>query len=307
MTEQVSIKYRRSFVSRHPILTFILITSLISYILNPVIVELINVFFPDFGFSFPLGGLNNRSLVAQYGGTVAAIFVVIKLYGIKGFKSTLLYSKPKLRDVKWLLISFMLPIVIIFLSYLLAGYSFDRLTFIWKDNWLLFLMVIGGHIIASGLAEEYGWRGFVLPQLLKSQSPIMATFILYLMVALWHLPALLTGWKEESIIPFFIIVLPITVIHCWLFFKSNGSLLAPILFHAVFDAQYSFFSNFINDNSLANQPFHRGWSYIILYCIIGFIIILATKGKLGFSASNFSPEGYFGELKKTRTHNNAYS
>lgn len=285
---------KNNIIDRFPIAFFILLTFLISHLLNPIIVELVHMAFPDFKFSFPMSGLNNRSLVAQYGPTIAAIILVLRLYGTKGLKSTLRYSAPKISDLKWLMVSLIIPLSMILLSYRLAGVALHELAEILLGHWELYLLVIGGHIIASGLAEEYGWRGFMLPQLLNGRSPLMVAFLIYIIVCLWHFPALLAGWKNEPILPFLIIVLPITIIHCWLFFQSNGSLLAPIIFHAAFDAQYSFVSNFVSGDNLLNRPFHQGWTYITLYCLFALTIIILTKGSLGYDSLRFKTSDYFG-------------
>jgi len=40
----------------------------------------------------------------------------------------------------------------------------------------------------AGLPEEYGWRGFALPHLLKSRSAFASSLIIGLFWALWHIP-----------------------------------------------------------------------------------------------------------------------
>jgi hypothetical protein len=82
-----------------------------------------------------------------------------------------------------------------------------------------------------------------------------------------------------------------------LFFKSNGNLCPVILFHACFDAQYSFYSRFIGDKDVPNIPFHQGWTYVILYFFLAFILILTTKGTLGYNNITLDPNIYFEERK----------
>ncbi|WP_394341687.1 hypothetical protein [Solitalea longa] len=110
---------------------------------------------------------------------------------------------------------------------------------------------------------------------------------------MWHLPALLAGWKNEPLWPWLILSLAIAIVHSWFFFKSRGNLLVVILFHACFDAQYSFLSKFIPN--VSNTPFHQGWTYIILYCLLSLSIIFLTKGKLGYNKANLNLKEYFGE------------
>src|SRR5436189_294520 len=47
--------------------------------------------------------------------------------------------------------------------------------------------------IGAPFAEELGWRGFVLPRLLKGRSPLMASLILGAIWSAWHIPVVLTN------------------------------------------------------------------------------------------------------------------
>jgi uncharacterized protein len=291
---------KHGFVHKYPIATFVLLAFFISHIFNPLIVELLHSIFPRFTFNFPEAGLNERSLVNQYGGTIAALFITVKLYGTAGLQSIFLYSRIKTKTIPWLLASIFLPLIMIFLSYFLAGVQVGALLTILQEHLSFYLLIIAGFVISAGLAEEFGWRGFLLPQLLKRTQPLTATFIVFVIISLWHFPALFIGWKGEPVLPWVILSFCIAVVHSWLFFKSNGNLWVIILFHACFDAQYSFYSRFINDEHLPNTPFHQGWSYIILYCLLAFIIIVATKGRLGYDSQTINLNKYFGERKHER-------
>jgi membrane protease YdiL (CAAX protease family) len=265
-----------------------------THLVNPVAVEIARVLFPALSFSFPMSGLNERSILGQYGGSLAAMFLVIKLYGVRGFRATLSHSQLSTESARWLVISFLMPLLIILISYRLAGVGFDDLLSILFGRWQWYLLVIGGFVISSGLAEEYGWRGFLLPQLLKSTSPLRATLTICLLVSLWHFPALIAGWKGEPLVPWLILCFPIAIMHSWLFFRSKGNLIVTILFHACFDAQYSFFSTFIRAAGIEHQASHQGWAFVALNCFVGLVIIVATRGTLGFNAKDFSIRAYFG-------------
>ena len=88
--------------------------------------------------------------------------------------------------------------------------------------------------IGGPLGEEPGWRGFALPYLLKHWSPIVASAILAVIWAGWHLPLWFIPGAEVPK-PFFFYMLgvsAITVVMTWLHLRSNGSVLMAILLHA---------------------------------------------------------------------------
>lgn len=284
----------KRFIRKYPIGTFIVLTFFITHVLNPIVVEGLHILFPGFSFSFPIAQLNHASLIAQYGPTLAAIFLVVKLYGGKGLRSTLRFSRLNGDQMVWLMVSVLLPLAMIVLSYSFAGVSLGVLYNTLSDNWQLYLLTIAGFIISAGLAEEYGWRGFLLPQLLRTLSPLKATILLFLILSLWHFPALLSGWKNEPLWPWLILSFSLAIIHAWLFFRSAGNLLVVILFHACFDAQYAFFSRFISGETLQNKPFHQGWSYVLSYAFLALLFIVITKGNLGYNRTKFDIDDYFG-------------
>jgi hypothetical protein len=84
-------------------------------------------------------------------------------------------------------------------------------------------------------------------------------------------------------------------------FKSKANLVVQIFFHACFDAQYSFYSHYIPDAQVPNAPFNQGWTYILSYCLLAFVIIIVTRGRLGYNPVQLNLDKYFGEKKHRYT------
>ena len=51
--------------------------------------------------------------------------------------------------------------------------------------------------ITDGLGEELGWRGFALPRMLSAHNAFVASIVLGLVWAVWHLPPNLDRWKRS--------------------------------------------------------------------------------------------------------------
>jgi len=103
---------------------------------------------------------------------------------------------------------------------------------------LITLVFLHGFFMAGGINEETGWRGFVLPRLQACMPVMAAVAILWFFWALWHIPYDVgRGLPTESIVQNRIFLNFIwTVLMVWLYNRTRGSLLAPVLFHPAMNA-----------------------------------------------------------------------
>jgi membrane protease YdiL (CAAX protease family) len=96
----------------------------------------------------------------------------------------------------------------------------------------LFLLVL---FVTDGLGEELAWRGFALPRLLTTYNALVASLILGVLWAAWHLPLV---WTEVAPLyqqPLWLLLLDMTaksVLFTWVFLHTRGSVLLAALLHA---------------------------------------------------------------------------
>lgn len=104
---------------------------------------------------------------------------------------------------------------------------------------LTFLM---GFLFSGGINEESGWRGFAIPLLQKRYSPLIASLIVWVFWALWHLPYDLQSGDPASSILINRLGFNLlwSVLFVWLFNRSRGSLLAPALIHPSMNTSSAF-------------------------------------------------------------------
>ena len=104
-----------------------------------------------------------------------------------------------------------------------------------ESAWLLLVMFAHNLLLGGSLGEEIGWRGFLLPELLKRMSPLAASLVLGVVWGLWHLPIdLYASFGVQglgAILMRVIYVLPLSVLFTWFYLKSKGSLLIALLLH----------------------------------------------------------------------------
>jgi membrane protease YdiL (CAAX protease family) len=89
--------------------------------------------------------------------------------------------------------------------------------------------------LTDGLGEEPAWRGFALPRLLSQHSALVASLVLGVLWAAWHLPLLWTEGSAASQQPVWLLFLDLpakSVLFTWVFLRTRGSVLLAVLLHA---------------------------------------------------------------------------
>jgi membrane protease YdiL (CAAX protease family) len=204
-----------SLVKRHPIITFFVLTYAIGWGLIP---------FWTFQAGSPF---------------IAALIVIPLTQGLSGLKQL------GLRMIRWrvrwywyaLAIGMPLAVLglIVGLNVALGARAPSLVQF---SSVSTILLVFGTKLINPGdgpLGEEPGWRGFALPGLQSTLSPLVSTLILGVLVTVWHVPLLFLeeGLLRPSIIVGFLLgTMAVTFWYTWLFNHTGGSVLMTLLSHA---------------------------------------------------------------------------
>ena len=171
------------------------------------------------------------AILRGFGPALAAIISAIYLAGRSGFRE--LISRLFRWKISWklyvlaiggpLLVTATATTVAIFAK----GLSFaPAASFTAKMFAIFFVMAI----VDGPLGEEVGWRGFLLPELLKKIHPIPASIFVGVVWYVWHIPLYAADGKGTP--PIFLLSCVLySLIFTWFFLKSNGSTLLIILLH----------------------------------------------------------------------------
>jgi membrane protease YdiL (CAAX protease family) len=96
----------------------------------------------------------------------------------------------------------------------------------------LFLLLLA---VTDGLGEEPAWRGFALPRMLAGSNALIASLVLGVFWALWHLPLLWTpGAVSVQQLPWWLLLLDVpakSVFFTWVFLRTRGSAFLSVLLH----------------------------------------------------------------------------
>lgn len=100
------------------------------------------------------------------------------------------------------------------------------------------------HIVTFGFGEETGWRGFALPRLQQKHSAFVATVILSVFWAIWHIPTFFyrPGYAAMDlfgVIGWFFSIFMGAMLLTWLYNSTRGSVLIVSLFHGSVDIAFT--------------------------------------------------------------------
>ena len=92
-------------------------------------------------------------------------------------------------------------------------------------------------LYSGGINEESGWRGFAQRRMQARFSPLLTSLILWVLMVIWHIPNDIVQYQHGGYLLVRIALYPfITILFAWVYNRTNGSILAPALFHASMNA-----------------------------------------------------------------------
>jgi uncharacterized protein len=219
-------------------------------------------------------GLSPSPIIA-FGPFLAAILVLALTTG-KGGVVTLLRRmvRWRVRPV-WYAVALLLPVAIsggaALLNVVVLGASAPSPAELgaWSGlvpTFFLLLLVPG----IGGAWEEPGWRGYALPKLQGGHSALLASLILGVVWAFWHLPLMVIGQIHLSD-PVFIVAW--TVVFTWVFNNTNGSVLIAMLMHNMHNViSGGYFSAMFSGADWVRQ----GWLLVALWCAVAAIVVVVN-------------------------------
>ena len=181
------------------------------------------------GAAHPLHPLH---YLAAFGPSIAGFIMAAATGGRAGVRHLLARVAPTWAGVPWyaaVLLGF--PA-----ANLAAAWLLDSNSLIGLPSWdrLICLVPITLVLDTGPLGEEFGWRGFALPRLLRRWPPLAAALILGAIWWAWHLPTFFIQALSQSqlSIPLFLVnSLALSILMTGLHLRTGGDLLLMILVH----------------------------------------------------------------------------
>jgi uncharacterized protein len=210
-----------SLVKRHPLITFFVLAYAISWVGWPLYAA--GVWPIPFRATGPL---------------IAALIVIPISQGLSGLRE--LGSRMIRWRVRWYwyVLAVGLPLAVLLVTVGLnvaLGAEAPSLAGVGSLSTLLTVFAVRLINPLDGpMGEEPGWRGFALPGLQTTLSPLVTTLILAVLITGWHLPTfLLEGGFQPSIFVGGVVgTVAVTFWYTWLFNHTGGSVLLVLVAHS---------------------------------------------------------------------------
>lgn len=229
-----------NYIRRHEILSFIIITYLCSWTIWGIL------------YSSYIGIINN-SIDKKYvllfiilGGFVPSTISMVMtggLYKRKGLKQLLSrLIKWRFNPVYYIFVIGCIPLIYYISTLIYNTLSNSFQIEFGRQPYSLLISAILILILAGPLGEEIGWRGFLLPRLQKKLSPLKSSLIIGIVWACWHLPLFFISGTSQYGIPFFVFLMSVIFFSMqitWVFNRTKGSLIFPIIYHTAVNTSSS--------------------------------------------------------------------
>jgi membrane protease YdiL (CAAX protease family) len=278
---------RKSVLARHPLVSFFVMAYAFSWIVwAPWVLGEDGAGLLPINISQTASGyLNATSILA--GPTLAAFIMTATTEGREGVRRLLGRYVLWRVGLRWYLFALLgIPLIMV-LGTMVYSMELPNLGALGGPSYLLsylgyFALVT---LLGGPLLEEGGWRGFALPRMERLHGPLLASLILGVLWALWHLPEFLVpSWAASSggggvlgITLFTLTAITFTIVITWVFNNTRASLLLAILVHASIDTFGGTLAAIFPAKAVASA-----FPYMIGFGVVAVVLIVLTRGRLDY-------------------------
>ena len=208
----------------------------------------------DIGYVTGIFSKGLIQLIAQFGPSLAALILIFSEKGKKGVINVYKNIAGLKFHYKWFVFALFFELFLFHLVLLycvISGYgNINIQTNLLLGSYFNFLLNLIFLSLLTGLGEEIGWRGYLLPKLQLKYKIILVSIILSFVNSIWHLRSdCIVMIIQNDFIAFsqvyfpdmglrLLITVPVIFIQIYVFNETKGSLLLMILFHGSANASY---------------------------------------------------------------------
>ncbi len=229
--------------------------------------------------------------VVVIGGFAPAAAAVIVTGAVEGRRGVIQLLRRCIQwrvGIKWYALAAMVPVLFLVVSLLLGSIQPGQLAQGWPLLFTFYPVVLPIQVlIAGGLGEEPGWRGFALPRLQTKLGPVPASVVIGLLHACWHTPLFFVSQLSQAHFNFVLYAITgvaVSVFLTWVYNNTGGALLIMMVLHEAQDTTSAL--------SLRIAPGYldRTLAYAVVYGAIAVVILLLSRWRLGYRREDLPAE-----------------
>jgi uncharacterized protein len=278
---------RQSVLARHPLVSFFVMAYAFSWIVwTPWVLGKGGAGLLPTSFSRAATGYLNAAAILA-GPTLAAFVMTATTEGRAGVRRLLGRLVLWRVGIRWHLFALVGVPLIMLLGTMVFSMELPNLGALGGPSYLLGYLVTFVLVFVFGgpLLEEPGWRGFALPRLERLHGPLVASLVLGVLWALWHLPEFLVpSWAAASggggipgITLFTITAITFTIVITWVFNNTQASVLLAMLVHGSIDTFGSTLGAIFPTRAVSSA-----FPYMIGFGAVAVVLIVLTRGRLDY-------------------------
>jgi|ERR1700761_6004062 len=143
------------------------------------------------------------------------------------------------------LVTFLLPIIIPAITVIIYHFLYGNVGRVDMNAGSLIPLYLWAALRGGPMGEELGWRGFLLPELQRSFSPVASSLLIGFIWTCWHIPLFylpvgtaISGGPVTlgPVIFFYVFVTCLACIYTLLVNRSQGSVFIAVLIHLFINA-----------------------------------------------------------------------
>jgi len=166
---------------------------------------------------------------------------------ISGFITRYKFGKAEFREflrshirfslhVGWYVFLFLVPLVLTAVSWISSLTTPDSITPFFNQPVYMVLVLLPVMVLGGGV-EEIGWRGVLLPELVKKQSAFSAAILIGVIWLIWHMPLAFVKGSPQSTLNwgwYSLSIMTMSLVYT-AFYLRTRSIGMLVLFHALFN------------------------------------------------------------------------
>jgi uncharacterized protein len=278
---------RQGLLARHPLVAFFVMAYAFSWLVwAPWVLGGDGAGLLPINISQTASGYLNATAILA-GPTLAAFIMTATTEGREGVRRLLGRYVLWRVGLRWYMFALIGVPLIMLLGTMVYSMELPNLGALGGPSYLLSYLLSFALVTVLGgpLLEEGGWRGFALPRMERLHGPLLASLILGILWALWHLPEFLVpswtaamgGGSIVVITLFTITAVTFTIVITWVFNNTRASLLLAILVHASIDTFGGTLAAIFPAKAVTSA-----FPYMIGFGVVALVLIVLTRGRLAY-------------------------